>query len=291
MKKIGTLFGGDLRLHWSALVFPAGVLIYCLFVVPWREAIFYLALNCGVYLCVLTHEIGQLLAARWFRLGPRSVTLYPFWGAVRYARLSERPWAEVYVAVSGILVQGIILSAIGGVVVAANGSLDFDLQIESPYYAPFGSYLFWSNAMLLAFYAVPVLPLDGGKLFRALLTLQSNRLRATEIVTGMSTFAALVLLVAGIVWFRNPLPALIAAMLYMSAQDDLGITRFFASLRHDPDDLDAPRPLHVPVDQVLPIAEQPNEENFTGYIWNARSRLWIEWRNGHPVAANALLGE
>ena len=97
------MLGGRLLLHWSWPLFPVAVGAYGLFVVPWREAVFFVALTLAVYLCVLVHEAGELLGARRFGLGARDITLYPFWSAIRYTRLSERPWQENCVAAAGIV--------------------------------------------------------------------------------------------------------------------------------------------------------------------------------------------
>jgi len=88
---IGTIFGSDLRLHWSWPLLPVGVAVYSAAVVPWREAVFWVMLLLAAYIGVLAHEGVQLLAARSFGLGTRDVTLYPFWGVARLTRLSERP--------------------------------------------------------------------------------------------------------------------------------------------------------------------------------------------------------
>ena len=47
----------------------------------------------------------------------------------------------------------------------------------------------------------------------------------------------------------------------------------------------------VPMDQIVTPDCRPAEANFTGFTWNARARLWIEWRDGQPVSANALIGD
>ena len=58
---IGTLFGSELRLHWSWPLLPAATAAYSLAVFPAPEAIFWVLLLLATYLCVLAHEAVQLL--------------------------------------------------------------------------------------------------------------------------------------------------------------------------------------------------------------------------------------
>ena len=284
------MLGGRLRLHWSYPLFPVAVGVYGLFVVPWHEALFFVALTLAVYLCVLVHEAGELLAGRLFRLGARDITLYPLWSAVRYTRLSERPWQENYVAVAGIVVQALVATLIGGILATTGQDITFVREIGPDYLQSFLVYLFWANVLLTAFYMTPILPLDGGRIFRASLALTTSRLRATEVAAGLSTVGAIVLLLTGIFWFQNPLPAVIAVLLYLAAQDELGATRYFAGLRHQPEST-AANPVLIPMDQIVTPDCRPDEPNFSGFTWSPKARLWIEWHDGQAVSASVLIGD
>ncbi|HVK07635.1 MAG TPA: site-2 protease family protein [Gemmataceae bacterium] len=285
-----TMLGGRLRLHWSWPSFPVAVGLYGLAVVSWREALFFVALTLAIYLGVLVHAAGELLAARRFRLGARDITLYPFWSAIRYTRLSERPWQENYVAAAGIVLQALITTTIGGAVATAGLDLRFQRDIGPPYPEAFAVYLFWANVLLTAFYVTPILPLDGGRIFRASLALTTSRLRATEVAAGLSTVGALVLLVAGVFWFHNPLPAVVAVLLFLAAQDELGAARYFAGLRHQPQATPG-APVLIPMTEIVTPECEPDEPNFSGFTWNPKARLWIEWHDGRAVSASVLIGD
>jgi hypothetical protein len=47
----------------------------------------------------------------------------------------------------------------------------------------------------------------------------------------------------------------------------------------------------IPVEQIVDDACQPPEEGFSGFTWNRKSRLWIQWLDGRAVGANALVGD
>ena len=99
------------------------------------------------------------------------------------------------------------------------------------------------------------------------------------------------MLLVAIFWLQSPLLGVTAVLLYLGAQEDLGTTRYFAALRHSSGDRPNPPAVLVPMDQIVTPDCRPDEPHFTGFTWNARARLWIEWRDGQPVSANALIGD
>jgi stage IV sporulation protein FB len=289
---IGTLFGSDLRLHWSWLVLPGLGAAYSFAAYPSREAVFQLLLLMAAFGCVLAHEGAQLLAARLFGMGTRDVTLYPFWGVARLTRLSDRPWQEIYIAAAGPAFFALVAAVLSGCLALNDESIrNFPTGIPEPTGTAFLVHLFWANVALAGLHALPVLPLDAGRIFRAALALTVSRLRATEVAAALSTLGATVLLIAAILWFRSPLMGVTAVLLYLGAQEDLGMTRYFAAIRHDPGEAGPAPAVLVPMDQIVTPDCRPAEPHFTGFTWNARARLWIEWRDGQPVSANALMGD
>jgi hypothetical protein len=67
--------------------------------------------------------------------------------------------------------------------------------------------------------------------------------------------------------------------------------RYFASLQLAEPPLPTGAPILAPIEQLLDDESRPQEPNFTGVIWSSRTRLWVVWRNGQPISANALVGE
>ncbi len=286
---IGTLFGSDLRLHWSWLVFPVGVAGYSLAVGTWQSAVFDLLLLLLVYFSVLLHEGVQFLAARHYGLGTRDVTLYAFWGVARPRRMSERPWQETCVAVTGPIVWAILAAAVGAGLSLAGSGISFPKQGFEPTTEVFFIRLFWAMVLLTLLHLLPLLPLDGGRILRAWLAMRMSRLRATEVTALISTLGAIGLVVIAVFWLRSPLLGTTAAFVFLAAQEELGTTRFFDRIRCSDSERD-PSAL-VPLDQIVTPDCRPDEPGFTGFTWNADARLWIEWHEGQPVAANALIGD
>jgi Zn-dependent protease len=285
---IGTLFGSNLRLHWSWLLFPAGVAGYSFALFPWFEAAFDVLVLLSVYLAVAMHEGVQFLLARRFGFGTRDITLYPFWGVARLGRMSERPREENYIAAIGPITLGLSAAAAGVAIGLVGSEIESPGEVATPTTAAFLNLLFWAFTFLTAMQILPMLPLDGGRILRACLAMRMSRLRATEIAARVTTVGCGILLIVAI-WLRSPLLAATAFFLFLGAQEELGTTRYFERLRRPPGNR---RPAaHVPVDQIVTPESRPSEANFTGFTWNAAARLWIEWRDGQPVGANALIGD
>ena len=69
----------------------------------------------------------------------------------------------------------------------------------------------------------------------------------------------------------------------------MGRERLFASLRQSADDRASTPDLVLPADAL--VGADAGEPNFSGFLWDEASRLWVEWKDGKPVAATALIGE
>src|SRR5438270_4930752 len=281
---IGTLYGSELRMHWSWPALPVAAAVYSYAWFPWPFATFDVLLLLAAYICILGHEAVQHLAARSFGLGTRDVTLYPFWAVARLTRLSDRPWQENYIAATGPVFLGLIAAAVGALLSASGHSLTYPERVTEPTTDVFLLHLFWTAVLLAALHCLPILPLDAGRIFRASLAMTASRLRATEVAAALSTLGAALLLLAAVVWFRSPILGITAILLYLGAQEDLGTTRYFASIRHERGEGGPAPAVLVPMDQIVTADCRPAEPNFSGFTWNARARLWIEWRDGQPVS-------
>jgi len=144
----------------------------------------------ALLLSVAGHEMAHILVASGFGHRPREVELYPFGGTLRF----EDDWGdtavEAVVALAGPL-HNLALSALAwwlsGIPIWRPGSLTLFIE---------------ANLAIGLFNLVPVLPLDGGRVLRAMLTPRLGYREATRALTGHGRWvsAALVALGAGLVW-------------------------------------------------------------------------------------------
>jgi Zn-dependent protease len=147
----------------------------------------------AVFLCVALHEFGHAIAAIRNDIPIQGITLYPFGGIARMARNPPRGMVEVVIASAGpavnLAIAGALFVVSTGAVVAHGGTLGLRLL----------SMLFWANLILAAFNLLPAFPLDGGRIFRGLLTVRLGWVRATIWAASVGQVAAAVLILVGLV--------------------------------------------------------------------------------------------
>src|SRR4051812_30340811 len=203
--KLGSAFGIGIYLHPSLLLLP-------LFLVLWNlpggglsAVAFVLALLPAVLACVVLHELGHALMARWFGIGTRDITLYPIGGVARLERMSEHPLEEMCIALAGPAVNGVIVAVLlalgagtlgalhaGGVSVTLSG-------LQDSFVVGYLAALTLTNLVMAVFNLLPAFPMDGGRVLRAFLSLLMPRLQATEIAVYFGVAVAILLGLVGIV--------------------------------------------------------------------------------------------
>lgn len=181
--KIGRAFGADVRIHWTFLLVLSFFTGYAY--VPGgslAETLLLPGLVLALFASALLHECGHAFAVRRLGVEIADVTLRPLGTLHRAESISERPADEARVAVAGPLANAVLALALGAVAYLAFGSGPWPLsQMNSPEATADGifAYLATLNAVLTAFYLMPVFPMDGGRLLRGVLATRQEASRAT----------------------------------------------------------------------------------------------------------------
>jgi Zn-dependent protease len=171
-----------------------------------------------VFGVVVLHELGHALTARRFGIATRDITLLPIGGVSRLERMPEDPRQELQVALAGPAVNiALAAAAYAAFLVLGLGAIDHVSVMEGS----FLTRLFSINVSLALFNLIPAFPMDGGRVFRALLALRMDRARATEVAARTGQALALVFALAGLVW--NPMLLLIALFVWMGASQEAGL--------------------------------------------------------------------
>ncbi len=212
--RLGQMFGVGVYVHWTFALLVG----YVLLVSPASLALVFAAFG-----CVLLHEFGHVLAARRYGIGTHDVTMLPIGGVARLERLPDDPRQELVVALAGPAVNVAIAALLSLVFFVAFGILPgFGAAV------PGGAaltlmQLIAVNLVLVIFNLLPAFPMDGGRVFRALLALRKGMLPATEIAVKVGKFCALLMAVAAFFW--NPFLLLIAGFVVLAGQAELMHTR------------------------------------------------------------------
>jgi Zn-dependent protease/predicted transcriptional regulator len=141
---------------------------------------------------VLLHELGHSVAAKQKGIDVRAITLFIFGGVAQITREPKRPMTEFYIAIMGPVVS-IALAAIFAVVMIVFGPI-------SEVVVAVAGWLARINFILVLFNMIPGFPLDGGRVFRAIVWFYTDSYeRATKIASGVGQFFAYGFIIGGVV--------------------------------------------------------------------------------------------
>jgi len=228
--KIFTLANIPVFIHWSFWLLGIFLIYY-----GWsaeldgREFAVFLFLFFVLFLCVVLHEYGHALMARHFGVKTRDIILLPLGGIARLEKLPHKPMQEFLVAAAGPAVN-FLLAIILAAVLYFDQDSDFIGRIFTRRGALILSWkkvvpiLFLLNISLVVMNLFPAFPLDGGRMFRALLAIKMGRLRATQIASRTGQFFAVVLVGYGL-YAKDLMSILIGLFIFTMAK------REFQSMR------------------------------------------------------------
>ena len=188
---IGRVAGISLRLHVTLLVFLGWIALSASSVVTAQWELLRVSL---IFVCIGLHELGHSLVAQQLGVTVRSITLLPIGGVAALRRLPENPWHELAITVAGPLVNAVIAA----VLLPIAGWPTLTDLVTIPHNA--GSLvraLAGTNMVLVVFNLVPAFPMDGGRLFRAVLGLLVSYRRATAVAAFVGQGLAVVFMLVG----------------------------------------------------------------------------------------------
>lgn len=223
----GRVAGIDLKVHASF------VLVLVLGAAQWGSfgasgAVFGAVLTLLVFGSVLLHELGHSLVALAFDIPVKDITLYPIGGVARLGARPKTPGQEFLIAVAGPAVNVVLVFLIGALGVwwfgldALESSLDLTRE---PSAVTLTTQLIASNAVLAIFNMIPALPMDGGRVLRAVLSSLMGPAKATRISAWIARVLAVGLFSAGVV-FGKPLLSVIAVMVFLGAGQEVREQQF-----------------------------------------------------------------
>lgn len=180
-------------------------------------------------LCILAHELGHTLASTALGYPVKRVVLFLLGGVSEIEGEPTRARHELAIAVSGPLVSLVIAAgAFGGYLATGSPSLIGVLL----------ALLAWSNVVLTAFNLLPGLPLDGGRILRAVVWgLGASSVTGTRVAAWSGRVFAVLIAITGFVLNRGSTGILaavmsiaLAAYLWVSASQSLKIAELLNRL-------------------------------------------------------------
>jgi Zn-dependent protease len=169
------VFLGELRPSWSSLE-------------RWGVA---LVASSMLFASVIAHELCHSLVAIRNGIPVKGITLFIFGGVAQISREATRPGMELLIALAGPLCSLLLGLLFLG--------LSFAVEPLSVHLAVIMGWLFLMNISLGVFNLIPGFPLDGGRVFRAIVwAISGNYARATRIATIGGQVTALAFVAAGV---------------------------------------------------------------------------------------------
>jgi len=221
---VGRFFGITVRLHFTFL-----------FYVIWRIQQFGdvglgFAYMFSLFFCILLHEFGHALAARWCDGDADEILLWPL-GGLAFCRPAFHPTAHLITAVAGpfvTLVLWLLFWALSSLLPSAFPSLVLQY--------PFVYHLILAtrdlNLWLLIFNMIPAFPMDGGRILRDIVWRWTGVLRATELASSLSRVIA----VGGIIWAftqRDFFLGFLAFFIFSGCSREMNALAYEAGAIHD----------------------------------------------------------
>ncbi|WP_297455649.1 site-2 protease family protein [Ferrovum sp.] len=142
------------------------------------------------FACILLHEMGHSVVALWYRIRVNNITLFMFGGVAQIEGEAPSAFAEFLIAIAGPLVSFILAFA---------GYSLLPVFSDNPPLLALIKYLAYINLALGLFNLVPGYPLDGGRIFRAIVWgITGNARRATFIAARVGQGFAYIFILFGI---------------------------------------------------------------------------------------------
>jgi Zn-dependent protease len=230
--KIGSVRGIDVRLHitfplillWAAVDWGAGAYL------GWAGAAYGVALVLLLFACVVLHELGHSLVAMHFGGRVKDITLLPIGGVAQMRRMPAKPVHELLVALAGPAVNVAIAAVLAAAVwLSRDGHLPVIWRLLRLALRPgldgLLLYLLLANAGMALFNLLPAFPMDGGRVFRALLALWLGHVRATTVAARAGQLVAVAFL-AGAAYLAlqdlfSPVLLLVGLFIFGAAAQEL----------------------------------------------------------------------
>ncbi len=142
----------------------------------WRGGAWNIAAILLLFTCVVLHELGHSLTARRFGIGVSRILLLPIGGMAEFDAIPRQPRRELLITLAGPAVNfAIVLFLLPWMPVArlwATGEIPVNL-------AGLALEVWLLNLVMGCFNLLPVFPMDGGRILRALLAVRWPYLKAT----------------------------------------------------------------------------------------------------------------
>lgn len=208
--KLGRIFGVAIGLHYSWIIIALLVTLslhsqFAAVYPDWGPGVTWgTAIVTGLlfFVSILLHELSHAAVAKMRGLPVRSITLFALGGVAQIEKDAADAKSEFWMGIVGPI-SSIVIGIVCLVLASALGG---DItNVETPTAGPAAAMFMWLgyiNIALAIFNMIPGFPLDGGRVFRAIVWwITGDATRSTRIASGVGQFVAFIFILFGILRF------------------------------------------------------------------------------------------
>ncbi|MDD2764150.1 MAG: site-2 protease family protein [Opitutaceae bacterium] len=207
------MFGIRLAVHFSFLLLLAYVAWEGWMDAGWLGVAWSVAFILLLFTCVVLHELGHSLTARRFGIGVPRILLLPIGGMAEFDSIPRQPRRELLITLAGPAVNFVIALVLWPFVTMPASWADGDVPLT---FAGLGWQLLLVNLVMGGFNLLPVFPMDGGRILRALLALRWPYLKATFWAASLGKVLAVFGATFMILELHNYLGALLFSFIFVA---------------------------------------------------------------------------
>jgi Zn-dependent protease/CBS domain-containing protein len=211
--KIASVWGIPIELHITFILLIIAVLI--LSIPTMQFYTFFIVLFLFVF--VVFHELAHSIVARHYGIKVRKIILYPIGGVSEIEEIPDNPSQEWRMAIAGPLtsvVLGVALLGVSLVVLRQTFSISTFTTITGNFVTDLATL----NILLGAFNLIPAFPMDGGRVFRALLAERLKYSDATRYAVYLGKIFGIAMVLIGFLF--NFLLILVGIFVYIGASEE-----------------------------------------------------------------------
>ena len=142
------------------------------------------------FLSILLHELGHSILAKKYKIKVKRITLFIFGGVAEIAKDPPKSSAEFWIAIAGPITSFLLAAIFYGLE---------KVSVGDEYLIASFRYLAYINFILALFNLIPGFPLDGGRVFRAIVwAITKNFKKATTIAANVGRFFGFFFIMLGV---------------------------------------------------------------------------------------------
>jgi Zn-dependent protease/CBS domain-containing protein len=215
--RIGSAWGIPIELHLTFILLIIAVLGLSVY----YHQTYSFILIVFLFVFVLFHELAHSVVARHYDIKVRKIILYPIGGVSEIEEIPEKPSIEWRMAFAGPFTSLVLGAALVGI--------NYVSPVKPPLFPP-SSVVFstgnplldlgYLNLLLGAFNLLPAFPMDGGRLFRALLAERMNFTDATKYASYIGRILGIGMAIFGIIDPAYFLLIVVGVFVYIGASEE-----------------------------------------------------------------------